>query len=138
MTRSIIQALAAITLAIGLTACTTPAADPEVAASTTSPAPADEQREVDLRYVSPQTASCTQVWSVGAVLPEDYEWCQDDEGNAVAGVRIGSCEVVVHGNELYAVPGRRITAIVGSPAQDSAYADSLTACKRSPYPRETR
>ena len=92
------------------------------------------QREVDLRYVSPTASPCTAVWAVGTVLPSGYEWCADTDGTPVAGVRIGSCEVVVHQNEAYAVPGRVITPVMGPIASDRAFLTALTSCKRRPAP----
>lgn len=128
--------MGAAVLALLLSACSTLSPGAEEVAP--EPVPLTEQRAVDLRYVTSSAAACDQVWNVGALLPADYEWCQDSEGEPVAGVRIGSCEVVVHGNELYASPGRRIRAVIGTTTQDREYVQSLTACKRRPFERENR
>lgn len=101
---------------------------PDVAEGT----PAATSPEHDLRFVSPTAPACTVAWTAGATLPENYEWCSDEEGNPVAGVRIGSCEVVIHAGEMYAVPGERITAAIGPLAHDPQFTDMLTACKRRP------
>lgn len=135
MTRTTTYAFAGTAV---LTLCLGACSAPVPVAEEVSPVPLAEQRAVDLRYVTSTAAACDQVWSVGALLPTDYEWCQDSEGEPVAGVRIGSCEVVVHGNELYATPGRRIRAVLGTTTQDRDYVQSLTACKRQPFERENR
>lgn len=98
------------------------AASPSVATS----------REHDLRFVSPTAPACTVTWSPGATLPENYEWCSDEDGNPVAGVRIGSCEVITYNGEMYGVPGERISSVLGPLARDPQFTALLTACKRRP------
>lgn len=100
-------------------------------AETTTAAPSSS---FDLLYVDPQAPPCATVWVAGTQLPEDYEWCVGDDGQPVAGTRIGSCEVVTHRNELYAVPGFQIKVASGSMAQDPGYRAELTSCKRSSKP----
>lgn len=89
----------------------------------------------ELRYVNPDAPACSVVWSPGAMLAVNYEWCRDEDGEPVAGVRIGSCEVVTHHNQMYAVPGQRIMAAIGEIHLDQQFAQLLTSCKRHPYVR---
>ncbi|MFC6153639.1 hypothetical protein [Nocardioides yefusunii] len=88
-----------------------------------------------LQYVTSDAPACTVVWSPGALLAKDYEWCRDADGAPVAGVRIGSCEVVTHLNQMYAVPGHPIMAALGDINLDTQFAQLLTSCKRHPFAR---
>lgn len=115
-----------------------PAPPPEVTAEVvpagaSSPSvAATEGPAYDLRFVSPSAASCSVIWTPGAELPEDYEWCSDEDGDPVAGVRIGSCEVVTYHNEMFAVPGGKISTSLGEIHLDPRFTDLLTSCKRRP------
>ena len=129
---------AALGLMVG---CSNPAAEEPAAQETTTAAAASgtptatqTPRPVDLRFVSPTAQVCSAVWVAGSLLPENYEWCADDDGSPVAGVRIGSCEVITFRNEMFAVPGRRIQTVAGVIFQDQSYLHALTACKRKPFP----
>jgi hypothetical protein len=109
------------------------------AQSTVAPAPNNSTRQkldpskFDLMYVRTTAPECGSVWMVGANLPGNYQWCSD-QGEPVAGVRIGPCEVIVYDEQFYAIPGRRITAANGDIAQDPAFARARTSCKRNPAP----
>lgn len=134
--------------------CSTPAQDesdpspsPDASSTTTSqsdpsvaPPPNNSSREeldpskLDLLYVRTTAPDCVQVWSPGAQLPANYQWCSD-EGDPVAGVRIGPCEVVVHKDEMYAIPGREIASVTaGDISQDQGFLRARTSCKRRPAP----
>lgn len=133
-------ALTAVALTGLLVGCSTPAEEAPAAEETTTTTPSEAPTTtatptpVDLRFVSPTAASCSSVWIAGSVLPAAYEWCADDDGSPVAGVRIGSCEVVTFRNQMFAVPGRRISTVAGVIFQDQNYLHALTACKRKPFP----
>ncbi|MBM9461433.1 hypothetical protein JK386_16135 [Nocardioides sp. zg-536] len=90
--------------------------------------------DFDLLYVDSNAPACDSIWRIGSLLPQDYEWCADAEGNPVAGVRIGSCEVVTYNNQFYAIPGRQIEAASGVITSDPRYLAALTSCKRRPFP----
>lgn len=141
--------LAALALGLGLSGCSlpldrptsspTPDASDETANLVADASPGDGSTSAptsgttyDLRFVSPTASACNVTWAPGAVLPEDYEWCADDDGAPVAGVRIGSCEVVTHRNEMYAVPGGRIAVAAGQLHLDPQFTALLTSCKRRP------
>lgn len=144
-------AVALVLAGPALSACTLPGQAPApVESETTRPADATAESlpspgtattaaasgmAYDLRFVASSAAACSVVWTPGAVLPETYEWCSDEEGEPVAGVRIGSCEVITHRNEMYAVPGERISASLGEISQDPQFVALLTSCKRRPAVR---
>lgn len=114
-----------------LTGCSS-SLDASTSAPTTEGSPTPTAPEHDLRFVSQSAPACGITWVPGATLPENYEWCSDEAGDPVAGVRIGSCEVVTHAGEMYAVPGGRITAALGPLARDPQFTTMLTGCKRRP------
>lgn len=105
--------------------------------TTGSPLPRlkDDPEVVDfsLLYVQPTAAACSSVWVPGAVLPRRYEWCADENGDPVAGVRIGSCEVVTYQNQMWGIPGRRIRTVGNGLLGDPGYTGALTSCKRQTY-----
>lgn len=131
-------------VALGATGCSlpieraAPTPTPEVTAEAvpagtdTSTVAPTEGPAYDLRFVNPSAASCSVVWTPGAELPEDYEWCSDEEGDPVAGVRIGSCEVVTFRGGMFAVPGGKISTSLGEIHLDPRFTDLLTSCKRRP------
>lgn len=84
----------------------------------------------ELRFVRANAPACANVWSPGRRLPVNYEWCTDADGGAVAGPRVGSCEVVSHEDRLYAVPGYRIRAANAGLADDPRFRRALTSCGR--------
>ncbi|NYG59775.1 hypothetical protein BJ980_002698 [Nocardioides daedukensis] len=83
-----------------------------------------------LQFVAQSAAPCTQVWIGGAQLPANYEWCSDQDGEPVAGVREGSCEVIVHGTTMWAIPGRQIHVTGTDVSLDPGYTDATRSCKR--------
>lgn len=105
---------------------------------TGTPVPVASPGSFALRFVREQGPPCAQVWLAGSVLPANYEWCADEVGGPVAGVRIGSCEVVVYNDLMYAVPGRRIRSSPVDVNLDPSYRRALTACKRAPFAPEQR
>lgn len=118
-----------------------PGASPEPEASTSTPASptADVASDADtpdtpevfaLAFVAQTAAPCSQVWVRGADLPGDYEWCADAAGDPVAGVRAGSCEVVVYGNNMWAIPSHEIHVTEEEVSLDPGYVEALTSCKR--------
>lgn len=128
-------AVGAVALLVG---CSAPAEQAPAAQETTTtqsatPSATQTTTPVDLRFVSPTASACSAVWIAGAVLPASYEWCADDDGSPLAGVRIGSCEVITFRNQMYAVPGRRIQTVTGVIYSDQNYLHALTACKRKPF-----
>ncbi len=92
----------------------------------------------DLVFVRKSAPPCAAVWTPGRRLDKDYEWCADEAGSAVAGVRIGACEVITFQNQLYAVPGYRIRVATAPIASDPRYLRELTSCKRTPVPAGQR
>lgn len=101
--------------------------------------PADQVRpesKFELRYVRKSAPPCAATWIAGARLPVNYEWCVGDSGSPVAGVRMGSCEVVSYESRLYGVPGYQIRAVRGTMTTDPGYLRELTDCKRAPYRRD--
>lgn len=102
-----------------------PTAAVEQAADTT-----ESPQLFELQFVAQTAAPCSQVWVNGAVLPGDYEWCADEAGDPVAGVRAGSCEVVVYSNNMWAVPGHDIHVTAEEVSLDPGYVEALTSCKR--------
>lgn len=92
------------------------------------PVAAMRQEQFALLYVRADAQACANVWAAGVRLPANYEWCSDDKGEPVAGVRMGSCEVVAFDNRLYAVPGTRIRQVRGEITSDQRYLRALTTC----------
>ena len=130
--------LGAAALGLGATGCATASStqsaptETTTVQPTTAATPSAEPNE--LRYVSSTAAPCSSVWVYGAILPPTYEWCVGEDGQPVAGVRIGSCEVIAYRNEMYAVPGRAVVAAMGPLQLDAQFLASLTSCKRRPAP----
>lgn len=89
--------------------------------------------QFELKFVRRNAPRCEDVWAPGMVLPAKYEWCQSATEGRIAGVRIGSCEVVVFQDRLYAVPGREIVQARGDVVRDPAFFDAMTSCKRKPF-----
>ena len=112
--------------------------EPQATATVTENADAEAPQRYERRFVRASAPACGSVWRQGRRLPVNYEWCTDKNGGAVAGPRIGSCEVVSYDERLYATPGYRIRAVVGDMSQDPRFHRALTACKRQVAPAGAR